>query len=294
MCIGGGVKFLRLLGVCLALLLLAGAAAWFFRDTLVDALVQSRLGAELSRLVGADVELNDSTYRDGTLRVGRGVVSGPNLPFARLQFEGVRTAVEWRQLRDFGGSPLHIEAENIDLVWRDRGTQRTEGGSPAGASGKKVPPVDILAERFSFRHEDGADWSIRDTKARLRYDKGSWSFSANGGRLEIPGWPSLEIERLTGEQLRAEKRRRRPRRLGHLGRGRNVRGIQLAGLQDRRFPTAKSGRLLHGAQQRGRGFGSRRAPGTNEAGGRRNAESARSGQTREHIHRRKLLDGAVG
>jgi hypothetical protein len=200
MCIGGGVKFLRMLGVCLALLLLAGAAAWFFRDTLVDTLVQSRLGSELSRLVGADVEVTDSTYREGTLRVGRGVVSGPNLPFARLQFEGVRTVVEWRQLGDFGDSPLHIEAENIDLVWRNHGTQRADGGAAAGAPRKEVPPIDILADRFSFRHEDATEWSIRETKARLRYDKGSWSFSASGGRLENPGWPSLEIERLTGEQ----------------------------------------------------------------------------------------------
>jgi len=200
MCIGGGVKFLRLLGVCLALLLLAGAAAWFFRDRLVDTLLQSRLGAEVSRLIGADVEVTDSTYRDGILQVGRGVVSGPNLPFARLQLERVRTAIEWRQLQDFGSSPLHIEAENIDLVWRKRGTQRAEVGARGGASGKEVPTIDILAERFSFRHEDGGEWSIRDTKARLRYDKGTWSFSASGGRLENPGWPSLEIERLTGEQ----------------------------------------------------------------------------------------------
>ena len=200
MCIDGGVKFLRLLGIGLALLLLAGGAAWLFREQLIGVLVQSRLGAELSRLVGADVELTDATYRDGTLRVGRGIVAGPAMPFARLQAEGVRTAVEWRQLGDFGNAPLHIEAENIDLVWRNRGTQSAGGGAKAGVSGKEPAPIDILAARFSFRHEDGAGWSVRDTNARLRYDKGSWSFSASGGRLEIPGWPSLEIERLTGEQ----------------------------------------------------------------------------------------------
>ena len=200
MCIGGGVKFLRLLGIGLALLVLAGGAAWLFREQLIGALVPSRLGAELSRLVGAEVELTDATYRDGTLRVGRGIVAGPAMPFARLQVDGVRTAVEWRQLGDFGNAPLHVEAENIDLVWRNRGTQRAGGGAPAGGTGKEPAPIDILAARFSFRHEDGAGWSIRDTKARLRYDKGSWSFSASGGRLEIPGWPALEIERLTGEQ----------------------------------------------------------------------------------------------
>ena len=200
MCIDGGVKFLRLLGLCLALLLLAGGAVWFFRDKLIGALVQSRLGPELSRLIGAEVEVTEAAYRDGLLQVGRGVVSGPAMPFTRLEFAGARTAVEWRQLGDFASTPLHIEAEAIDLVWRNRGTPRAEVGASAGSPGRQVPPIDIFAARFSFRHEDGAQWSLRDTTARLRYDKGAWSFSAHGGKLEIPGWPSLGIERVTGEQ----------------------------------------------------------------------------------------------
>ena len=194
------MKLLRISGILLALLLLAGGAVWFFRDQLVGTLVQSRLGSELSRLIGAEVELADAGYRDGTLRVGRGVVTGSGMPFARLQFTDARTAVEWRRLGDFGADPMHIETASIDLVWRNRGPERTEMSSHGGSPGRETPPLDILAERFSFRHEDGAEWRIRDTRARLRYDKETWSFSASGGLLELPGWPALEIERLTGEQ----------------------------------------------------------------------------------------------
>lgn len=180
-------------------LLAAGSAAWFLRDELVARILPGRLASELSRFLGAEVQVGDAGYRDGTLRVGRGSVAGAAMPFERLDFEDARTALDWRQWREWTKSPLHIEAAKIDLVWRDRATG---GGakSPRVSAAASLPPIDILAARFSFRHADSAGWRLRDTAARLRRENGAWLVSARDGFFEVPGWPAMSIERLSIEQ----------------------------------------------------------------------------------------------
>jgi len=198
-CIDGRVKFLRMTGVIVLVLLAAGGAAWLLRDELLARVLPGRLASELSQLLGAEVEIGDAGYRDGTLRVGRGVVTGEAMPFERLEFEDARTALDWRQWREWTKSPLHIEAAKLDLVWRD-GAAGSGAKIPRVSAADSLPPLDILAARFSFRRADAAGWQLRDTAARLRRENGAWSVSARDGFFEAPGWPAMKIERLSIEQ----------------------------------------------------------------------------------------------
>jgi len=190
---------LRISAVLALVFLAAGGAAWFLRDELVARILPGRLASELSRFLGAEVQIGEAGYRDGTLRVGRGSVAAEAMPFDRLEFEDARTALDWRQWREWTKSPLHIEAAKIDLVWREKtggGTRR----SAAAAAKVSLPPIDILAARFSFRHADSAEWRLRDAAARLRRENESWTVSARDGFFEAPGWPAMNIERLSIEQ----------------------------------------------------------------------------------------------
>ena len=180
-------------------LLAAGGAAWFLRDELVARVLPGRLASELSRFLGAEVQIGDAGYREGTLRVGRGSVAGAAMPFERLEFEDARTAIDWRQWREWTKSPLHIEAAKIDLVWREKANGGT-GRAARSEAAASLPLIDILAARFSFRHADSAGWRLRDTAARLRRENEFWSVSARDGFFEAPGWPAMGVERVSIEQ----------------------------------------------------------------------------------------------
>lgn len=192
------MKFLRITALLALLLASAAGVAWFMRDRLVDQLLQPYISAQLSQLLGARVEIKDAGYGDGKLRIGRGAVGGAGLPFARLEFNDARTAVDWRKWREFAANPLHIEVASVDFIRAENADDSAD--RPAGAGAKvRLPTVDILAANFTCRADNEQEWRVRDTAARLRHENGKWALSARGGVFEAPGWPVMKIDRLSAE-----------------------------------------------------------------------------------------------
>lgn len=202
----GSVKFIRIIAVLLVLAAMAGGAAYFMREDIVNWWLQRKLAAELSRISGADVKTEDVRYRDGVLSAGLCRVSGENMPFASLEIRDVLVPIDWERIKNPAGEPLRLEAASVDLVWRDAEASGQEGGPLINAekSGITMPVVEMAVERFSYRHEDSSGWRIDESNVRGKYDAGEWSFSGRGGMLYAPGWPALRIETLEGEHRARE------------------------------------------------------------------------------------------
>jgi hypothetical protein len=189
---------MKLWRIALAMLVLLGVlagAALLFRESIVNLWIGKKLAGVLSAAVRAEVELEDVAWTDGTLRAGRGVISGGALPFASLEVSDLRTAVGWDQLFDPLARPLHVETGAAEIVWPGESKRGEDRPKSDQGTRTELPPVDLLVARLTMRHADGKGWSVRDTAARAVHEKGTWSVSGRGGTAEIFGLPPLELER---------------------------------------------------------------------------------------------------
>jgi hypothetical protein len=189
----------RIMAAGLAALAVAAGALFFFREPLADFWIKRHLAATLSAATGADIELHEVAWQNGVLRAGRGEIKGGALPFERLQLKDVRTAVGWQQLLDPLSRPLHLEIGEAELVWKkDTGRENARQTQSAVESGPA--DLDLLVARLTVRTPDEPGWALRETAARVVRTSGTWSLSARGGKVESPGLPPLEVERLSATQ----------------------------------------------------------------------------------------------
>lgn len=179
--------FLALLAV---LLLLAGAT-YLLRGRLADQWIQARLAKRLSGALGAQVEVQGVEWRSGVLRARSLRIAGGELPFEQLEARGIKAAAGWDALLEPADAPLHVQADEADIVWRDR-------PAPAGQA-STAPPVDILVNRLNFRHRDATEWSIEESSVRALNRDGKWSFSGQGGSLTLPERGRLAIGRFSAD-----------------------------------------------------------------------------------------------
>ncbi|MFM8886541.1 MAG: hypothetical protein ACKOKC_09030, partial [Chthoniobacterales bacterium] len=165
------MKLLRILAVLVVLAAMAGGAAYFMREEIVNWWLQRQLAAELSKISGAEVKTEDVRYRDGVLSAGLCRVSGENMPFASLEIRDARVPIEWERIKNPAGKPLRLEAASVDLVWREANASGPERGPLINAekSGITMPVVEMAAERFSYRHEDSDGWRIEESNLRGKY-----------------------------------------------------------------------------------------------------------------------------
>ena len=193
------MKVWRMMAAGLAVLAMAAGALFFFREPLASFWIQRHLASVLSDATGADIKLHEVAWQSGVLRAGRGEITGGALPFERLQVNDVRTSVGWKQLFEPLSSPLHVEIGEAELVWKTAGAQ--EHAAPSRDAGGAGPAdLDLLVARLTVRTPDEPGWTLRDTAARAVRTAGAWSLSARDGRVESPGLPPLEVERISATQ----------------------------------------------------------------------------------------------
>lgn len=198
--------------VLLVLVLLAGGlggAAYMMREDVINWWLQRQLAGELSRRLGAHVELERVRYRDGVLSTGLCRVQGERLPFSSLEIKDARLPIGLERLKNPAGEPLHLEAASVDLVWRD--VPPPEAGLPrkdkdAIGDGGAMPVVEMVVGAFTFRHLDDTRWRVTDSAVRATFDAGEWKFSGRGGRVNAPGWPELRLENISGQHAAGETR----------------------------------------------------------------------------------------
>ena len=193
------MKVWRILAAGSAVLAVAAGALFFFREPLANFWIQRHLASVLSAATGADIELHEVAWQNGVLRAGRGEIKGGALPFERVQVKDVRAAVEWKQLLEPLSAPLHVEIAEAELAWKT-GDRRVDGPPGRSEGGAGPADLDLLVARLTVRTPDDAGWALRDTAARAVRTAGAWSLSARGGRIENPGLPPLEVERVSATQ----------------------------------------------------------------------------------------------
>lgn len=189
------MSFWRLAAAVLLLLGVLAGGLFFYREALANVWIGRNLSAVLSAAARAEVELEGVSWKDGTLRAGRGVLSGGDLPLASLAAADLRAAVGWEQLFDPLSRPLHVEVGEAEVVWRAAGDSAGEAGAAPEAGRSGMPPLDLLVARLSLRHADHQGWALQDTAGRAVYEQGSWSLSGRGGTAQIFGLPPLALER---------------------------------------------------------------------------------------------------
>lgn len=187
------MKILRVLAVLLVLLLMAGGAAYFFRDRLIGFWIERQLASQLAEVLGADVELHGVRWKEGALQVSRGKVSGGHMPFEHLLVQEVQALADWQSLLGQGDQPLHVEIAEAELVWKEQ-KQETRLLSKTTST-----DLDIVVGRFTFCHQDIPDWALERTALRVVRAGDNWSFSARGGELKTPEGPVLGVERASAE-----------------------------------------------------------------------------------------------
>lgn len=186
-----GMRWRAILLALLAGLLLLAGATYLLRERLTDQWIQARLAARLSGALGAEVEVQGVAWRSGVLRARSLRIAGGELPFEELEARGIEAAVGWDALLEPAEEPLHVRADEADVVWRDR-------PAPAGQA-STAPPVDVLVTRLNFRHRDAAEWSIEESSVHALNRDGKWSFSGQGGSLQLPGIGRLAIGKFSAD-----------------------------------------------------------------------------------------------
>jgi hypothetical protein len=194
------MKVWRILAAGSAVLAVAAGALFFFREPLANFWIQRHLASVLSAATGAKIELHEVAWQDGVLRAGRGEITGGTLPFERLQVKEIRAGVAWKQLLEPLSRPLHLEIAEAELVWKADKSEETATPDQGAGSVGGPEDLDLLVGRLTVRTADEAGWVLRDTGARAVRTGGAWSLSARGGTLGSPGWPPLEVERISATQ----------------------------------------------------------------------------------------------
>lgn len=181
-----------------ALLVLLGGALYMGREALANYWMRTQLAGRLAAALGADVDLQGLEWKAGVLRAARLRVAGGELPFVKLEAREVRAMVDWRSLLEPSSEPLHVEAAEAEIVWRQRpagGARAVAAQEPSGPS----PPLDLLVNRLHFRHRDLPGWSVEGFAVRALNRDGVWSLSGKGGELQWPERAPLAIERFSAE-----------------------------------------------------------------------------------------------
>jgi len=176
--------------------LLAAGGVFILREHIANYWIKRQLASQLSRALGADVDLHGVEWESGVLRTKRLRMAGGQLPFTRLESRDLRALVDWRRLLEPAKEPLHIEVAEADVVWRPVG--EGPAGQPTGTTGA-VPPLDLLVGKLSFRHSDNRGWAVEGSAVRARQENGVWFVSGHGGDLTVDGWPPFSIERFSAE-----------------------------------------------------------------------------------------------
>jgi hypothetical protein len=182
------MKLLRWLAGLALVALLAATSLYLAREKIAAYWVGRDLARHLSELLEADVELHGIHLADGILRVERGTVTGPHLPFEHLAVEDLRALVDWKTWREPSTEPLHLEIASADVVWRD---QPPASARPAATT----PDLDILVGRLSFRPGQADTWEVKDSSTRILREGGAWSIAARHGEIRATGLPPFTIER---------------------------------------------------------------------------------------------------
>ncbi len=182
-----------------ALLLLLGGGVYLVRETLANYWMRAQLAGKLATALGADVDLQGLEWKDGVLRATRLRVAGGDLPFVRLEAREVRAMVGWQSLLEPANEPLHVEAAEAEIVWRNHPPSGERAAATATATAAQTPPLDLLVNRLHLRHRDWAEWSIEGSSVRGLNRDGVWSISGKGGELKLPDRAPLAIERFSAE-----------------------------------------------------------------------------------------------
>ncbi len=185
------MRWRAILPAFLAVLLLLAGATYLLRERLTDQWIQARLAKRLSGALGAEVEVQGVEWRSGVLRARSLRIAGGELPFEQLEARGIKAAVGWDALLEPADKPLQVQADEADIVWRNR-------PAPSGQASTALP-VDVLVSRLNFRHRDAADWSIEESSVRAISRDGKWSFSGEGGSLTLPERGRLAIGKFSAD-----------------------------------------------------------------------------------------------
>lgn len=193
------MKLFRIVLLLAALAAVGGGGAYLWREEMVNWWVQRQLASELSRQLGAKVELAGAHYAEGSLRAARCRVTGERMPFVSLEIKDFLLPFTLDRLRDPGAEPFVVEASSADLVWRNQPQPSSTHAAGGGASANTVPPLEITVAALTLRHEDPARWRVSDTSARAKLEGGRWTYSAREGTFFLPDWPALHIGELSGQ-----------------------------------------------------------------------------------------------
>lgn len=181
-----------------ALLVALAGTLFVLREEIANFWIKRQLAGQLSRALGAEVDLHGVSWKNGVLHARRFRISGGDHAFALIEARDVRAVVDWNRLLEPSREPLQVEVAEADLVWRAAGEART-GKHNAASKGSSAPTLDVLVGRLNFRQNDGRGWKIAGAQVRGLQKSDGWSFSAKGGTVTTEGWPVLQIERLSAE-----------------------------------------------------------------------------------------------
>ncbi len=187
-----------LLTLVVLLVGLAGGV-YLLRENLANYWIRTQLAEKLATMLGADVDLHGVEWKDGVLKAGRLRIAGGDLPFVRLEAREVRAVVDWQRFLEPAAEPLHVEAAEAELIWRNHPESQHGAHTAASGTTATAPPLDLLVNRLNFRHRDLADWSIDGSAVRGLNRDGVWSFSGKGGEMTLPDRAPLAIERFSAE-----------------------------------------------------------------------------------------------
>ena len=181
------------------LLVLAAGVLFLLREELANYWIRNQLAGQLAEALGAEVDLQGVAWKDGVLQARRLRLAGGNFPFTRLEARGLRAVVDWQRILEPSAEPLHLEITEADVTLHRASEGRSAGAQGASRPGVSAPPLDLLIGRLTLRHADDAGWSIDGTSLRALQQGDSWTFAGNGGTFSFPGWPGMEIERISAE-----------------------------------------------------------------------------------------------
>lgn len=193
------MRTLRFVAITVVTASLLAGAAFYFREALAGLWIKHRLASTLSAVLGADVELEGVDLADGLLRARALRMSGDHLPFHRLGARDVRTSFDWQYFFQAPSGPMEIRTVALEIVRREPGEENRAGHGGESAPGKPMPSLDLEIGSLDIRDSKDAGWRLRDVAAHARSDAGGWYFSGKGGRVSLPGFPELHLERISAE-----------------------------------------------------------------------------------------------
>lgn len=194
------MKWKILLPVLVAVIALVAGSVFLLREHIANYWIRQQLAAQLASALGAEVDLQGVAWNDGVLQARRFRMAGGDFPFVRLEARDLRAVVDWQRILEPSTEPLHIEAAEAEVVLRGSDEKKTRSVPESGGQTIQPPPLDLLVGKIAVRQADDNGWSVDGTSVRAMQRGEAWSFSGRGGVFSYPGWPALEIERVSAER----------------------------------------------------------------------------------------------